>query len=462
MATIEKRGDSYRIVVSNGYDITGKQLRARMTWTPEPGMTKRQAEKELGIQAALFEDRCRRGLYINSSIRFADFANVWMEKHAKKQLRKKTISGYRDMLPRINAALGNIRLDRLQPYQLMSFYDNLEESGIRLDTKYQCMVDFKALLKGRKLTKAALAEAAKISMCPLNSITQGKSISRRSAEKISAALGEPPDALFEPLDEDKVLSGKTVRNHHLLISSILSSAVEWQIIRDNPCNRVKAPKVGNPSPKYLDEVQARQLLDLLEDAPMRYRTAVQVLLFTGLRRGELCGLEWQDIDFEREIIHVMRTSQYLPELGVFEDDTKTETSQRVAKVPRIVMDILRDYKSWQAEQRLQVGDQWLDTQRLFTNWNGAPIHPDTLTNWFHKFVQRNNLPPISIHSLRHTNATLMISSGTPVTTVARRLGHASPSTTMKIYAHAIQSADAAAAETLQDILAPTANRRHLG
>ena len=88
---------------------------------------------------------------------------------------------------------------------------------------------------------------------------------------------------------------------------------------------------------------------------------------------------------------------------------------------------------------------------MFTTYEGNPIHPDTITGWFHDFIEKNNLPKVTIHSLRHTNATMLINSQVPVTTVAARLGHANPSTTTKIYAHAIKSADAAAAEALDDI-----------
>ena len=113
---------------------------------------------------------------------------------------------------------------------------------------------------------------------------------------------------------------------------------------------------------------------------------------------------------------------------------------------------LRVFRAWQNEQRLKAGDQWQPSDRLFTTWNGKPLRPDTLSELFREFIRKSDLPEISIHSLRHTNATLQIANGVPVTTVSHRLGHATPATTTRIYAHAIKSADEAAAETLQDIL----------
>lgn len=457
MATIEKRGDTYKIIVSLGYDLDGKQIRKRTTWKPEQGMTVKQVEKELERQKVLFEERCRNGQSLDGTIKFAEFTNVWFTDYAEKQLKAKTIARYRDLMKRITPAIGHIKLEKLQPHHLLSFYTNLEEAGMRDDVKYKCVVDFKAMLKKKELTKAALAEKAGVSIAVLNSVTQGKNITEASARKIIVVLDVDIKSVFEPVNNKGKLSGATIRRHHELISSIMRTAVEWQIVFSNPCERVKPPKVGKSEPRYLDDEQARQLLSLLEGEPPQYQAIIKTLIFTGLRRGELCGLEWPDIDFENSVIHVRRESLYLADKGVFTDSGKTATSIRSIKTPDAVIDVLKAHKAWQAEERLKQGDRWENSNRLFTNQDGAPIHPDVITNWFHHFVEKNNLPDVSVHSLRHTNATLMIASGTAVTTVAKRLGHANASTTTKIYAHAIRSADEAAAETLQDILNPAKN-----
>ena len=104
------------------------------------------------------------------------------------------------------------------------------------------------------------------------------------------------------------------------------------------------------------------------------------------------------------------------------------------------------------EQKFSAGDRWEESDRLFTSWNGKPIHPDTVTDWFSKFIKRSGLPYVTLHSLRHTNATLMIAEGTDVCTVSRRLGHANTATTLNIYAHALKSKDREAANTLDNVL----------
>lgn len=454
MPTIKKRGDSYKITVSCGYDLQGKQLRRHLTWTPEKGMTARQIRKELDRQAVLFEEKCRTGQVLDGGIKFADFAEKWFEEYAEKQLRATTVARYRLLMPRINAAIGHIRLDKLQPHHLMSFYNNLGESGVREDTRYKSAVDFKALLRRRGLTKRALAEKAGVSLYVLDNAARGDNISAASAHKIVSALKTPLEKVFEPAGGKDTLSVSTILHHHRLISSMLSTAVKWQLIFSNPCSRVVLPKNRRKEAVYLDEVQAGQLLEALERESPQHQVIVKLLLYTGMRRGELCGLEWKDVDFERAVIWVRRSSLYLAGRGIFEDETKNETSERCMKVSGDVVTMLRRWKKEQAKHRLQLGDRWQDTDRLFTTWNGAPIRPDVITCWFRKFVAKNGLPPVHIHSLRHTNATLLIAAGTNLTTVAARLGHANATTTSKIYAHAIKSADQAAAEALQDILHP--------
>ena len=460
MANIRKRNKSYEITVSCGYGIDGRQIRRTMTYAPEKGMTAKQIEKEVQRQAVLFEEQCDKGLVINGIIKFADFAEEWF-KHKEHDLRPKTLARYRSMLPRINAAIGHMRLDRIQPTHLLTFYENLAEGGIRADTKYKSLVDLKQYIADNNLSKAAFARKCGLQVTSLSGVVKGGNCNIGTAEKISKGLDIPLQKAFEPINTGKPLAAKTVLHHHRLISSMLSTAVEWGILFSNPCDRTKPPKVERKEPKYLDEIQAATLLDLLETEDTEYKTIIRLLLFTGLRRGELLGLEWSDIDFDTCTLTVCRSSLYLPDKGIFEDETKNATSNRVIKLSQTAVADMKAYKVYQLEQRLKMGDRWQNSPKIFTTAEGKPLHPDTLSRWFSKFIKAHSdeLPPVTIHSLRHTNATLQIAGGVPLTTVAKRLGHADTVTTSRIYAHAIKSADEAAAETLENLLTPNKNRQ---
>ena len=147
MATAVKRGDSYKITASCGYDISGKQIRKHTTWTPPAGMTPRQIAKELERQKVLFEERVNSGTTKDGNIRFEDFAAIWMKDFAQKQLKIKTYTGYEKSLVRINQAIGHIKLKDLRTGHLNEFYRHLEETGIRADLKYTSKIDIGEAIK---------------------------------------------------------------------------------------------------------------------------------------------------------------------------------------------------------------------------------------------------------------------------------------------------------------------------
>lgn len=455
MANIKRRGNSYSIRVSAGYDTTGKQIVKSMTWKIPTGMSDKKAEKEANHVAALFEEQVRNGQVADGRIKFQDFAERWFTDYAEIQLRPRTVARYRELTSRIYPAIGHLYIDKIRPAHLMDFYKDLTAATI--STKYHCKIDLKARLKETHLTKTECAEKAGVSVAVLSSIYQDKNIETESAKKIAAALSVPVETLFDLVNTEKTLSGKTVLHYHRLISSIMQTAVKWQVIVSNPCERVDPPKVQQKAAEYLEAEEAIWLLTLLEDnsVPIQYRTAVTVLLFTGMRRGELLGLKWSDIDFDKQTISISRSSLYLPGKGVFEDVTKTDSSNRVIKIPTAAATSLRSLKLWQTKQRFSLGEYWNYTEYVFTAQDGTPMHPDTLSGWFHDFIQKTDLPQIHIHSLRHTNATLSIANGVAVTTVAGQLGHANATTTAKIYAHSIKSAQAAAADIMDTLLTPT-------
>ncbi|MDL2327709.1 site-specific integrase [Ruminococcaceae bacterium OttesenSCG-928-A11] len=266
-------------------------------------------------------------------------------------------------------------------------------------------------------------------------------------------MGKPVKELFEIVGETQ-LSNNTILYYHRFISSVLSTAVHWQVIPSNPCERVKPPKPENTKICYLDEQEAIRMLEMLEGEEIQFRAAVTVLLFTGMRRGELLGLEWGDIDYQLQTIQIERTSQYLPGVGVFTDETKTKKSQRTIIAPQAALRVLKELQRWQTEQRLALGDKWEHSDRVLVTWNGRPMNPDTLSGQFHKFISKTDLPQVTVHGLRHTNATLQIAQGVPLPNVADHLGHETSVTTAKIYARAIQSVRLATANMLDDLLAP--------
>lgn len=450
MATIQKRGRSFRIRAYAGYDVAGKQIERTTTWTPPDGMTDRQAEKEAARQAVLFEEKIRNGESCNGRIRFADFAEQWLTTYAHPQLRLRTVARYEELLVRINAAIGHMPLEKIRPTHLLDFYKSLGESE-PINATYQCTTDLKSLLKERQLTKATFSTLSGVSLTTLGNAFQKAPISRCSAEKICTALDIALTSLFVPCDPKRVLSSSTVQRYHSLICKILNDAMHWQMIPYNPCTRISAPKSSTAEISYLDDDQAKELLRSLRSLPNHFRRAYALKLLTGLRRGELLGIEWADINWAQKSIQIRRTSQYLPGHGVYTDATKNDSSQRIVMISDQIIRLLLEQQQWQQLQKKALGDAWIDTERVITMPDGRPMRPDYFSSKFKKFVKGLDLPDVHLHSLRHTYATLCIANGEALTAVAEQLGHANIATTAKIYAHAIKSAQISATNTIGDL-----------
>jgi len=310
----------------------------------------------------------------------------------------------------------------------------------------------KALIKAKGIGINQFCELSQVADTTLRVAWSGQPIAEQTAVNICSALGLKFAQAFKPKDKDRVLSANTIGHYHSFISSVLERAVKWNLILSNPCRRIDPPKAEKKTPQYLNEHEAARMIELLQSEPEPYRTIFILLLYTGMRRGEVMGLEWKDIDFDTGVLSICRTSQYTKERGIFTDDVKNQSSRRAMKLPENIIDLLREYKAWQTGESVKLGDRWTDTDRLFTLWDGTPMSPNSPYFWLQEFTKRHGLPKINVHSLRHTNATLMIANRVDVRTVAGRLGHSQTSTTMDIYSHTLKSADAAAAEALDGVL----------
>lgn len=142
----------------------------------------------------------------------------------------------------------------------------------------------------------------------------------------------------------------------------------------------------------------------------------------------------------------------MPENGIFDKDTKTESSNRIVPIPDYITKTLLEYKEWYDEQKDIWGDKWIESNKLFVQDNGKPMHPDTIGKWFKPYIEELGLPIIKFHGIRHTNATLMIANNVDIATVSARLGHASINTTIKYYVHPLEKNMRKAAYVLQDLL----------
>lgn len=391
MATIRKRGNSYQIRVSDGYDTKGNHKEQSMTWKPTEGMTERQIQKELNRQAVMFEESVNRG-FKSSAIKFEDLCEEWFEEYAKLNLRSTTYERLKQLKHRIYPAIGHLRIDKVTPRQFQAFVNSLAKDGANEKT------------------------------------------------------GKP-------------LAPKTIRHNLSLVSDVFTYAVKMGLVSDNPCSKVTIPKGEVKEKQIYSQEEMEVLLTKLIGEPLKYKVFFYLIAYSGFRRSEMLGLEWKDIDFKNNIISIRRTSNYTAERGTYTDTTKTKRSQRTLKISPFIMEMLKQLKEEQDNEALRLGTKWVETDRLFTKWNGKEMNNQTPYGWLKEFCEKNNLPFYGIHSFRHFAASALISAGLDVTTVSGALGHSNSGTTLNVYSHMFQTAQARVSEAMDGAFGFLQNRK---
>lgn len=256
--------------------------------------------------------------------------------------------------------------------------------------------------------------------------------------------------------KDGVLASGSVQVIYRVLKNIFKRAVEWRVIKSNPVADVKKPKVTYKESEVYNEEEANLLFALLQDQASHWRMMITLALTTGLRRGELVGLEWKHVDLENGILHVRQSiTSSIDGVPVIKEP-KTKKSIRKVALSDSVLEELRAYYKESKEQWDSLGEMGLCKQDdhffVFFNKDGNAFYPESPYLWFRGFQKKHNLRYIRFHDLRHTSATLLINQGVHAKIISERLGHANITTTMNIYGHVLQHADKEAANKFDDIL----------
>ena len=461
MASIEWRGEnSCRIVVYKPR-TTGKGYeKATKTISFPPSMTEKQRKKEAEKAAMLFEDEVKGGKYLDGEkITLTEFVAIWLREYAEKELAPGTLVPYKRYLnKRILPALGHFKLAKIQPSHITSFYNNLTETGIRMDVHYLATSKFLELIEGK--SQKSLGEQIGVERHVFANLRAGSGVYLKTAQKICAYFGINMDEHFVIKNPGSVLSATSIKRHHSLLSGLFTFALEWNLIKDNPAKRVRLPSITKakpaPTTNYYDDEQIANLLIALEDEHIKYRTALLLALDLGLRLSEVAGLTWDMVSIDKQEIDISQQRQYVQGHGIIIGEPKTEKGKRVVTVSSYTLGKLTEYKEHQDKMRLMCGSAWHESDIIITHDDGVPLFPRRPSVWFSDFVKRKGLPHITFHGLRHSNASLMIGGEVDIVTLSGRLGHSNTTTTLNTYAHLIKSRERRAANKIDEFYNATA------
>lgn len=429
MASIQKRGDAYSIRVCVGRDVYGKQIWKTTTFTPPAGLTPKKRQKAVEVFAVEFEQKCRNGKLLDGEkITLKDFIERWRSERAEQELQPGTLDKYNDAINHfILPALGHLKLTEIKPHSINKFLVDLTKDGCRHDGK-------------------------------------PGGYSKGTIHKISNVL-----------------------------SSILRTATEWEVIERNPCDpvRVKAEDTADKI-KFFTPQQTAVFLDYIEhpftirtrghsrvddtgkpytvadytstkELPTQLKVLFTLAIYSGLRKGEILALTWDDVDFEKDTVAVTKAAAMVKGEQIVKVP-KTRNSYRVVSIPHSVTEKLRKLQLEQTRYRLSVGDYWQGEGWVFTQDDGRMMNystpykslQDILTHYNADKAEADKLPMIPFHGLRHTTATLQIAAGTDVRTVSSIMGHRETSTTMNIYAHNLKTAEQEAVNRVEEMIAKQA------
>ena len=426
MPSIRKRGKNYQITVSCGYDIYGKKLIETASFTPDPTRTEKQQERDLQEFARKFEDEVKNGLAQDG--------------------RKITFKAFSERW------LAEYAANNLQPGTVTKYAQELE-SKIYPAIGHLKLADLKPGI--------------------LNSFFAGLT-------KDGARLDGKPGGY----------SKASITKTRNVVSAILRTATEWELIDRNPCEKVKLSAGVETAEhiKFFTPEQAKNFLSYIEapyslkitshqridDTGISYtvgdyeihkelseqiRVLFHLAIYTGLRKGEILALEFSDVDFDLDTINITKAATIVKGKQVCKQP-KTRMSVRTITIPHDLTLRISALKKSREQFVASVGDFWQGDDWIFVQDNGQMMNYSTPYQALQDVLRRYNadkspedqLPVIPFHGLRHTAATLLIAAGVDVRTISARLGHALTSTTLNIYIHALKESDHKAADAVSALL----------
>lgn len=395
MATIVPRKNkdgeiiSYQIQVYRGRDANGKKLKPYIkTWKVPEGMSDKKIQKELNRVATLFEENCNKGTVSIEKPTFEEYAKYVIELKERNGAKHRTIYRYKSLLKRVVDVNSN-------------GIGHLKLQDIR--PEHLNKLYFTLAQDGQ------------------NQVTGGG------------------------------LSAKTILEHHRFISTVLSQAVKEQLLQYNTAQRATPPKVPKHEAECFEIEDIQAIIKAVEHKPLKWKAMTHLFIATGARRGEILGLQWQSVDFKTNQLYLCNNLLYSPEKGVYNTTLKTDENRYVS-VPQYVMDILKQWKQEQSQIAYALDDEWEDTNYVFTQENGKPINPDSISCFFKRLETKYHLPHINPHKFRHSQASILINQGVDIVTVSKRLGHSKTSTTSDIYAHMLRKSDETASDVINSVL----------
>ncbi|MFH5779110.1 tyrosine-type recombinase/integrase [Heyndrickxia oleronia] len=250
--------------------------------------------------------------------------------------------------------------------------------------------------------------------------------------------------MYDSYIEEETLSNQSIVHMHRILNNAFNKAIEWELAVKNPCSVIKPPKPERIQMKVWDEMDVSFFLDFTKEK--RFFVAYLLALTTGMRKGEILGLRWQDFDFINSYLSVRQAVTKKKGGGYELGPLKTEHAYRNISLDEHVIELLKNYKHEQMKYKMKNRITYKDQDLIITNSTGSFILPRNLDREWLKDLDESMLKKIRFHDMRHTHATLLLKQGVHPKVVQERLGHYSVTVTLDMYSHVLPNIQQAAAK----------------
>lgn len=433
MASIRKRGNTYKIEVFKGRDINGKRITESTTFKPpENCRTEKQIEKALSAFVHEYEKEVASGISRGNAVTLQIYAEKWLSIFGD-DIEATTRTRYQnDLKNHIIPRIGHMKLAEIRVSDIKGLQDDMKRTGYKRNGIHHDYSKDTIKTTVRTLS-TVLSSAVEDGILLVNPCTVRTKKGKTTAEpeEVKAFSVEEALLFLEVLDME------------------LPVTVEERIHNRN----------GKP-------VKVKAHINRYMKLHPRYKALFIVTLFSGCRRGELIALIWENVDFTRNVIRIKQSAAYTPSTGNYIKTPKSNAGFREIILPAAAMDELKALKRQQHQDIMRLGTAWqgsrdIEQNYVFATETGSMMAINTPRRELHRLLTLYNkaypekpLPVLSFHQLRHTSASVLIAQGIDPVAAAKRLGHSNATTTLRIYAHSFQERDKAAADALETAFAP--------
>lgn len=466
--TQNKKGELQAKIQVSGKDLsTGKSkvFTKRVYNTDE--LTEAKFRKQVEKAAISFEEEVAKAYKEGETklrsriLTFTELMKEWMD-NVKANLSLNYYERAEDLEVLFNAYLAERHLDDMPISEItvrdvQLFFDELARHGYKRSSTAKLKKPFPKTVNYRELERDEI-----IDRCRCYKLRQqGASIKKETAEAICKRYGLDYAEYFETIDLQKAYAAETIKGHRRILRAVFNEALRYEWINKNPvcATKVGADK-GNVTLRAVNEkevfsfAEAREFLAKLDTITLDNlpkKIALKFMLLTGVRNGEMCGLKWSDIDFEKKVAHIRRNRMYSHKFGIYEKEPKTKKSQRDVPLPDALIADLKLYMDWfrLADKEF---DKHLEQYYLIVNDYREPIHPHGIGHFLTKFEDRHGLRHVTCHGLRHTYCSLLLAQNVPIQTVSKYLGHSDSTVTLKVYSHFIPDTQQRALNALDKLI----------